>query len=948
MLLALWLVCLSLCEGTYAIIAKHCFTFEEQLLTEIAHSCEYRPGLSPYAECNISDFHTDLWEVKTEVKSLCIFHKARLIPEKAFSHLPSLEFLSIYGGQLKGVKSGAFIGLSNLKYLKIIFNVNFQCHNVSLETQAFAGLDHLKELELTGFQFKNIASSTLDPFAGLVSLMLARVCVKDLGEVFCHLSSNMSHLQHLSLVDSGVLAIYNQSCMKKYTVLAGVRVLNLEGNPIQLIQEGSLTVFQNLSSLSLEFHGQSVGSIWKSGIGQVDNVRISGQMAEKFFVDFKELCDMIAHLSVATLELHHVTAEMLSEDSLQNCGMHLTMFNIWSSWIKQINFGFWKNVSRIKSVAMVDMGLKEPSFCSTANGTIWNITSLNLEQNSLTEIKSNQFACMPLLEQLILSNNSIETFLQGALKGLPRLRILKLDANKIKQLTYLDFESVPALEILLLDNNNIQEIEEGTFRNQVHLEEMTLGTLMYSEFYLSLIFYGFPPKLRHLSLDVGPHIGIFHIGNISPLERYFALNLNMYDALYFVFIEDCDNPALTSVQELRLNAKNMRCKFHTFWSYFTNLESFEFRSDPEDESERYTAINTMHHLRRLKLVDLNLSNHTDPGMIFHNLQNLQILIVENCRLNFITKSMFQDLQSLVLLRLYVSNPLVLLDGMFDTLPSLKAIVLDRLDLRCDCENGWLIDWAKSSRQVQVIYLQHQECIWHFQKRNYLDTMEKLCQTDVQYLCYLGTAITIALLVSASVGYHFAYWPCVVHFFRLTGYVERKIGRKWRIKKRRAGQGEDLEVEEEMKYDAFVSFSSHDEAWVFGELAPRLEEQGHPRLRLCLHNRDFEVGKGIVDNIAESIYTSERTVCVLTRHYLRSEWCGLEMRVATHRLLEEQKHRLILIFLEHISPFELSAFHRLVTVVKSRTYLEWPEELAKREFFWECLRRSIIRGNLDAP
>ncbi|XP_017577236.2 toll-like receptor 13 [Pygocentrus nattereri] len=189
-------------------------------------------------------------------------------------------------------------------------------------------------------------------------------------------------------------------------------------------------------------------------------------------------------------------------------------------------------------------------------------------------------------------------------------------------------------------------------------------------------------------------------------------------------------------------------------------------------------------------------------------------------------------------------------------------------------------------------------------------MEKLCQTDVQYLCYLGTAITITLLVSASVGYHFAYWPCMVLFLQLRAYVERKIGRKWRIKKRRAGKGkEDLEVEEEMKYDAFVSFSSHDEAWVFGELAPRLEEQGHPRLRLCLHNRDFEVGKGIVDNIAESIYTSERTVCVLTRRYLRSEWCGLEMRMATHRLLEEQKHRLILIFLEHISPFELSAFHR---------------------------------------
>uniref|UniRef100_A0A4W5L3A7 TIR domain-containing protein n=1 Tax=Hucho hucho TaxID=62062 RepID=A0A4W5L3A7_9TELE len=81
------------------------------------------------------------------------------------------------------------------------------------------------------------------------------------------------------------------------------------------------------------------------------------------------------------------------------------------------------------------------------------------------------------------------------------------------------------------------------------------------------------------------------------------------------------------------------------------------------------------------------------------------------------------------------------------------------------------------------------------------------------------------------------------------------------------EGEEKE-EEEVRYDAFVSFSSRDGAWVLGEMAQMLEEEGEPRLRLCLHHRDFEVGKGIVDNIAENIYCSRRTVCVLTRRYLR--------------------------------------------------------------------------------
>uniref|UniRef100_A0A673JDP4 TIR domain-containing protein n=1 Tax=Sinocyclocheilus rhinocerous TaxID=307959 RepID=A0A673JDP4_9TELE len=136
---------------------------------------------------------------------------------------------------------------------------------------------------------------------------------------------------------------------------------------------------------------------------------------------------------------------------------------------------------------------------------------------------------------------------------------------------------------------------------------------------------------------------------------------------------------------------------------------------------------------------------------------------------------------------------------------------------------------------------------------------------------------------------------------------------------------------EMQYDAFLSFCRQDEAWVLGEMDPRLEEQGNPRLMsvLCLHNRDFEMSIGYVIHQDVSIYSSQCTVCLISRRYLRSDWCSLEIRVATHRQLEDQKHRLILIFLEHISPFELSAFHRLARLVRSRTYLDWPEDEARK-------------------
>ncbi|XP_015215026.2 uncharacterized protein [Lepisosteus oculatus] len=52
-------------------------------------------------------------------------------------------------------------------------------------------------------------------------------------------------------------------------------------------------------------------------------------------------------------------------------------------------------------------------------------------------------------------------------------------------------------------------------------------------------------------------------------------------------------------------------------------------------------------------------------------------------------------------------------------------------------------------------------------------------------------------------------------------------------------------------------------------------RGH---QLCLHHRDFQVGKTIVSSIVEAVYTSCKMLCVVTPHYLHSEWCSMEVHV----------------------------------------------------------------------
>jgi toll-like receptor 13 len=62
----------------------------------------------------------------------------------------------------------------------------------------------------------------------------------------------------------------------------------------------------------------------------------------------------------------------------------------------------------------------------------------------------------------------------------------------------------------------------------------------------------------------------------------------------------------------------------------------------------------------------------------------------------------------------------------------------------------------------------------------------------------------------------------------------------------------------------------DRKWVHEKLVPVLEEEyGHT---LCIHCRDFEVGKLIVHNTVENMKESRKVILVMSNAFARSEWC----------------------------------------------------------------------------
>ncbi|KAH9494460.1 hypothetical protein Btru_020061 [Bulinus truncatus] len=128
------------------------------------------------------------------------------------------------------------------------------------------------------------------------------------------------------------------------------------------------------------------------------------------------------------------------------------------------------------------------------------------------------------------------------------------------------------------------------------------------------------------------------------------------------------------------------------------------------------------------------------------------------------------------------------------------------------------------------------------------------------------------------------------------------------------------------FDAFISYSSKDSEFVSTVLVPALDEK---RYRICVHYRDFPVGQNIVDTIFRGIEQSSRTILLLSRNFLESEWCRFEFQTAHHHILKEGSHRLVIVLLDDIPDDMLDP--DLKVQLKSKTYLKYDDP-----WFWEKL------------
>uniref|UniRef100_A0A3B3ZFC9 TIR domain-containing protein n=1 Tax=Periophthalmus magnuspinnatus TaxID=409849 RepID=A0A3B3ZFC9_9GOBI len=717
----------------------------------------------------------------------------------------------------------------------------------------------------------------------------------NLEEIFCH-SMNLSRIP--SEVPSSALSleVTNNNIQKiqqsDFCGLNGLQSLDLEQNQISYIEDGKLDLSRNVLSHPSVIVNISVSCPFLQTLDLSQNHFTSFE--SKYFPFPLNISEL--NLSGQPLHCFSLHSDLFPPETYQLVFKSVgSLENLDIRGVNVLHKGLLDFACSIPSLQKLDLS---SNAISDLNNSLLqlctNLTYLDLSRNSMANVSESSLQMLTRLSKLDMGQNHL-TAVPQTIRNMSSLTTLQLYSNRIKKLHCLDFSNLWHLTILKLNDNLLVELNSCVFQDLHSLKMLDLDNNFIVQFDDS--FGTSLPNLLTLSVTNN---------NIAWIQNG-KFNLPSLQTLHIkVSLDVC----LLYSQDFLKGLDNLK-----------EFTSFDLLWKPHIETFRNTP----------QLRSLNMYNNGDlilDSELFQPIRHLESLIlIQNYlkSLDFLSQANLTELQTL---HLRANDLTVINEAVFETLPSLKYLELSDNPFACNCSNAGFIHWALTNKQVFVDGAYQYRCASPLSHKGLLlfDFNVQSCWEFANFLCFIfSLALVLITLLSAFI-YHFLRWQLVYSFYLLRAYM-------YHSKKRRQDYAHT--------YDAFVSYNVHDEDWVYKELVPELEErQGW---RLCLHHRDFEPGKAIVENITDAIYSSRKTLCVISHQYLGSEWCSREIQMASFRLFDEQKDVLILLFLEEISPNQLNPFYRMRKWLRSRTYLSWSQARSHRGLFWERVRRALQCG-----
>ncbi|CAH1270380.1 TLR4 [Branchiostoma lanceolatum] len=869
---------------------------------------------------------------------------------KTFPRLYNLKFLDLSRNLITVIQPGSFRNIYSLTTLYLNHN--------SISAIPNGAFDGLASLEVLGLAYTRLSNLNSVGFLTPTLKSLNFTSFAGNGVTSCKLGNEFGNLKRLTFLDLA----YNDIADLEYDCFASlkkspVQTLDLSFNKIKVISQPVFWPFRNLSYLFLggnKLDTKRLNTTFEN-LNSIETTSLRLSFYNSTFLagvqrstPLNSTFERLANLSITHLDLSHAGLQLLPESGLFSFFPRLESLILVGNNITNLPPMAFRGLGRLKTLDMS----KNDHFLNVPRGSfvsLDNLTSLSLTlANGRSYIHGSVFFNLPRLRSLTISGpagaHAVGTFTKFSLRGLSRLESLIVDWNDLPDVPSPALTAVKAtLRKLSFLHGHISALKPGTFVGFDYLESLDfffnkLSTLPKNAFD-GLV------NLTYLKLSQN-FIRSIHktaFSGLFKLKELYLENNNLCVKADIPFPPPFT--ALSSLISLHLDEQTLDCYapggIRSFPpDFFAGIASLKklLLSGNDLRTMLYQEETSRPFANLTSLEVLYLSHNNFDAMTplpFENLQNLTSLDLSFNKIPSIPTRLLESLPNLRKLELNSNRPLGKLpkDG-FGILQNLEKLNLEDNPLQCTCEEEWFYDWVVSNKTKTLFNnLSNYGCVspeslLHKTILDF-DAEAQGCHDKTGiHLAISGALILAIFFVGAGIGYRnrwYIKYGCFVIKARFHGYQALR----------------DENVQK--KFDAFVSYNHHDRAWVMNELVPHLEEGGE-EFRLCLDYRDFVPGAPITDNIVNAIYDSRKTVCLVTEEFLKSEWCEMEVQMATYRLFDEQVDVLILVFLEDIPDRALHRYHRLRRLMCKRTYLEWPKDPQGKALFWERLKDALKTGD----
>uniref|UniRef100_A0A1S4KCF5 Uncharacterized protein n=1 Tax=Culex quinquefasciatus TaxID=7176 RepID=A0A1S4KCF5_CULQU len=841
------------------------------------------------------------------------------IQENTFSELTALNTLVISNNRLSNIEYFTFQGLNRLALLSLDYNRISRIDRV-----AFKNLSTLQDLHLNGNKLLQVPDALYD-------VPLLRTL--DLGEN--HISNidnasfkDMIHMYGLRLTENNIETIRKGT----FDAMKSLQILNLSKNRLKRVEQAC---FDNNTNLQA--------------------IRLDGN----YLTDIAGLFTKLPNLVWLNISDNHLEVfdYALIPTGLQWLDIHAN---------KIAELGNYFEIESQLALSTIDASSNQLTEI-TGSAIPNSVELLYLNDNLISKVQSYTFFKKPNLTRVDLFGNKITTLDPNALrisavpddKPLPEFYIggnpYQCDCN----LNWLQKNNVDSrTQPKLMDLDSIYcKLLYNRGRTYVPLVEALPNQFLckYETHCFALChccdFYACDCKM-----ECPARCTCYHDQSWTS---------NVVDCSRAGYDEKLPDQIPMDSTQIYLDGNNFKTlASHAFLGRKKLKILFLNNSNVEVISNR-----TFYGLKELEILQLNHNQITElNGFEFVGLDRLKELFLQYNRIATIANQSFDHLHNLRILRL--DHNRIVEFNMWHLPKQLTDVRLAANSWSCDCEyverfREYLktFEFVKDRMKIKcaTITLPGNETALVVNGTSVTEPVRVVPEGAEGFLVYFDNSTTlcsgaipldnvingnltsrktvlspapiegyIPLLVAALCGFS------VIIIVTLIVFVFRQEMRVWFHSKfgvRLFYRNSDMDKNERDKlFDAFVSYSSKDEAFVAEELAPLLEN-GDPSYKLCLHYRDFPVGAYIADTIVQAVESSRRTIMVLSENFIKSEWCRFEFKSAHHQVLRDRRRRLIVILLGEVPQKDLDPDIRLY--LKTNTYLQWGDKL-----FWEKLRFAL--------